>query len=169
MKKVIEFLNEMKQIGLIKDYAIGGAIATLRWTEPFFTRDLDVFIILPQKVSKTKLIILTPIYEYLKNKGASWEQQWILVEDIPVDFIVADEFEEEAINNAQKMKIEDIETKVITPEYLIVLFLKAGREKDILKIELLLNQTKIDILKLKRLLYKFKLLEKFKTRFKKFR
>jgi hypothetical protein len=43
-------MNNLKEKGLIKDYAIGGAIATLRWTEPFFTRDLDIFVI-PKKRS----------------------------------------------------------------------------------------------------------------------
>ena len=36
MKKAIEVMNELKEKGLIKDYAIGGAIAALRWVEPFF-------------------------------------------------------------------------------------------------------------------------------------
>jgi hypothetical protein len=46
MKNVLEVMNNLKEKGLIKDYAIGGAIATLKWTEPFFTRDLDKFFIL---------------------------------------------------------------------------------------------------------------------------
>ena len=46
MKNVLEIMNDLKEKGLIKDYAIVGAIATLRWAEPFFTRDLDKFFIL---------------------------------------------------------------------------------------------------------------------------
>jgi len=45
MKNTIKVINELKQKGLIKDYAIGGAIGVLRWVEPFFTRDLDIFIL----------------------------------------------------------------------------------------------------------------------------
>ena len=37
MKKAIEVMNELKKKKLIKDYAIGGAIAALRWVEPFYT------------------------------------------------------------------------------------------------------------------------------------
>ena len=45
MKKTIEVINELKKVGLLKDYAIGGAIGVLKWVEPFFTRDLVIFII----------------------------------------------------------------------------------------------------------------------------
>jgi len=31
----IEVMNKLKEKGLIKDYAIGGAIAALRWVELF--------------------------------------------------------------------------------------------------------------------------------------
>ena len=45
MKKAIEVINALRESGLIRDYAIGGAIGALRWVEPFFTRDLDIFVI----------------------------------------------------------------------------------------------------------------------------
>jgi len=32
LKKTLEVINELKKEGLIKDYAIGGAIGALRWT-----------------------------------------------------------------------------------------------------------------------------------------
>jgi len=46
---------------------------------------------------------------------------------------------------AVEAEYEGIKTKVLTPEYLIALCLKAGREKDKRKIEMLLTQTKIDM------------------------
>jgi hypothetical protein len=45
MKSAIKIMNELKKEKLIKDYAVGGAIGALKWVEPFFTRDLDIFII----------------------------------------------------------------------------------------------------------------------------
>jgi len=35
MKKTLELINELKEKGLIKDYAIGGAIGVSRWVESF--------------------------------------------------------------------------------------------------------------------------------------
>lgn len=163
MKKTIEVLNELKEKGLIKDYAIGGAIAALRWTEPFFTQDLDIFILLKEAEDEEKgLITLTPIYEYLKNKGYVWKGHWIMIEGVPVDIFPADPLEKEAIEQAQEVEYEGVRTKVIIPEYLIALFLRAGRDKDRRKIEMLLEQCQIDRERLLRILSQYGLDEKFR-------
>lgn len=161
MKKAIEAINELKKRELIRDYAIAGAIAVLKWTEPFFTRDLDIIITLPKETGERKLIVLTPIYEYLKQAGSQWNRQWIIVEGVPVDFIVADKLEKEAIENAIETEYEGLKTKILTPEYLIALFIRAGRNKDERKIEMLLEQTEIDMEKLRKILVENGLMEKF--------
>lgn len=163
MKNTIEVINGLKKNGLIKDYAIGGAIGVLKWVEPFFTRDLDVFIILPPENKKTNLVFLTPIFNYLEQKGyKDWVEQWIVIEGIPVEFIPAEELAEEAVENAVEAAYEEIKTKVMTPEYLIALLTKAGRDKDIIKIRMLLEQIKIDREKLENILTKYNLGERFR-------
>lgn len=154
-------MNELKNNGLIKDYAIGGAIAALRWTEPFFTQDLDVFVILEKEVSEEGLIVLSPIYEYLKSKGYVWKKHWVLIEGVPVDIFPADEFEKKAIEEAMETEYEGVKTKIIIPEYLIALFLKANREKGIRKIQMLLDQAEINEKKLNKILSEYGLEEKF--------
>lgn len=161
MKNTIEVINDLEKEGFIKDYAIGGAIGALRWVEPFFTKDLDILIVLYQEIREEDLVILTPIYEYLKNKGYQWEGQWIIIEGVPVDFIVADKLETEAIENARQTEYDEVKVKVVTPEYLIALFLRAGRNKDIIKIEMLFNQTKVDMERLNSILDRYGLTEKF--------
>ncbi|MFN4226877.1 MAG: nucleotidyltransferase [Candidatus Ratteibacteria bacterium] len=162
MKKTLEVIIELKNKGLIKNYAIGGAIGVLKWTEPFFTRDLDIFII-TEEVQNQKLIVLSPIYEYLKKRGyTEWIGQWIIIEGIPVEFIpTTDALTVESIENAVETEYEDIKTRVMTPEYLIALLLKAGRNKDKIKIEMLLKQAEIDNDKLQKILDKYELAEKF--------
>ncbi|MCM8785297.1 MAG: nucleotidyltransferase [Candidatus Omnitrophica bacterium] len=164
MKKTLEVLNELKEKGLIKDYAIGGAIAALRWTEPFFTRDLDVFVIPIKEYSEKEVIEFKKIYDFLQEKGYNeWIEQWLIIEGIPVEFIPAEGISKEAVENAVEIEFEGIKTKVITPEYLIIMFLKAFREKDKLKINLLLQQSEIDMNKLKELLKKYNLTDKFNS------
>ncbi|MFN4227164.1 MAG: nucleotidyltransferase [Candidatus Ratteibacteria bacterium] len=164
MKKTLEVLNELKEKGLIKDYAIGGAIAALRWTEPFFTRDLDVFVIPIKEYSEKEVIELKKIYDFLQEKGYNeWIGQWLIIEGIPVELIPAEKMSKEAVENAVEIEFEGIKTKVITPEYLIIMFLKAFREKDKLKIHLLLQQSEINMDKLKELLKKYNLTEKFNS------
>ncbi|MFH1957592.1 MAG: hypothetical protein ABIJ15_03870 [bacterium] len=161
MKKTLELINEMQAAGLIKDYAVGGAVGALRWVEPFFTRDLDVFVILAQEPKGKDLIVLTPLYEYLKKKGCLWEGQWLVVDGVPVDFFPADNLEKEAVADAEETEYEGVKTKVITPEFLIALFLRASRDKDIRKTEMLLEQAQINRKKLDRILKKYKLSGKF--------
>lgn len=165
MKKTLEVINKLKERHLIKDYAIGGAIAALRWSEPFFTRGLDIFVILFSETKEKGLINLSPLYEYLKEKGYLWQGQWIIIEGLPVDIIPAGDLEQEAIKEAYQTAFEGIKTKVIRPEYLIAMFLKVGRDKDIRKIQMLYEQARIDAKKLKLILDRYgldKKLEKFK-------
>jgi len=162
VKKTLSVLNELKEKGLIKDYAIGGAIAALRWTEPFFTEDLDIFIILEKEPDEKGLIVLSPIYEYLGSRGYGRKEHWVIIEGVPVDIFPADPLEKEAIEEAEEVEYEGVKTKVIVPEYLIALFLRAGRGKDLRKVEMLLEQCEIDKERLQKILHQYGLYDKFK-------
>jgi predicted nucleotidyltransferase len=162
MREAILVINELKEKGLIKDYAIGGGIATLFYTEPFLTYDLDIFI-LTETTSTQAIIDLSPIFEYLKKKGYYWKGEHILIEGVPVQFIYADELEKEAVEKARIAEYEGVKTKVIAPEYLIAILLRAGRKKDIEKVEKLLQEAEIDKEELRKILDKFGLRERFKS------
>ncbi len=161
MKSALQVLNELKEIELIQDYAIGGAVAALKWTEPFLTQDLDIFVVL--KTAQEGLVLLTPIYEYFQSRGYTWKGHWIVVEGIPVDVFPADPLEAEAVGQAAEVEYEGIRTKVITPEYLIALFLRAGREKDLVKMRMLLEQADVDREHLRDILKRYGLSEKFRS------
>ena len=152
----------MKEKGLIKDYAIGGGIATLFYTEPFLTYDLDIFI-LTETTSTQTIMDLSPIFEYLKQKGYTWKGEHILIEGVPVQFIYADELEKEAVEKARIVEYEGVKTKVIAPEYLIAILLRAGRKKDREKVEKLLQEAEIDMKELQDILDKFGLRERFES------
>ena len=162
MDKTIKVINNLLEKGLIEDYAIGGGIATIFYVEPFLTYDLDVFIIPSEKEKKGNIILLSPIFEYLKDKGCHWIGEHIIIEGMPVQFIPVDKLEEEAVRNAKQIEYEGVKTKIITPEYLICILLRAGRKKDMEKIEKFLEQTEIDMKKLKDILSKYGLSEKIK-------
>ncbi len=161
MREALRILNELKEEKLIRDYAIGGAVAALRWTEPFFTQDLDIFVIV--EVVQEGLIVLSPIYEYFRKRGYTWKGHWIIVEGIPIDIFPADPLETEAIEQAVEVEYAGIQAKVMTPEYLIALFLRAGREKDRIKIGMLLEQSGVDRERLKEILERYGLFERFKS------
>lgn len=162
MKKTLEVINELKKEGLVKDYAIGGAVAALKWVEPFFTRDLDIFVMPITEPDAHKVISFLPIYDALKAKGYDqWTGQWILIEGVPVEFLPAEGLAKEAVEEAVEVEFEGVRTKVMTPEHLTALFVKASREKDKMKIKLLLDQGKMDRKKLNGILMRHGLGEKF--------
>ncbi len=141
IEKVFKVINKMYQEGLFKNYAIGGAVATIYYTEPFATKDIDIFFI----PLKKKIILLTPFYDFLLKKGYKTYKEYIMIGDIPIQFIPAStELEKEAVKNAISVKYRNIEVKILKPEYLIAIFLKVYRPKDRDKLIRLLDQTKID-------------------------
>jgi hypothetical protein len=162
MEKTLKIINELKDKGIIIDYAIGGGIAALFYVEPFLTYDLDIFIII--KEEKKDLISLKDLFEYLKSKGFLFKGEHIIIEGIPVQFIPVNELEKEAVENGRFVKYKSVNTKVIEPEYLIAIFLKIGRRKDIERIEKILNLDIIDRDKLQKILIKFNLLKLWKKR-----
>ncbi len=162
MKQTLKVLNELKKRKMIEDYAIGGGIATIFYVEPFFTYDLDVFIIPMEKKPQENLILLSPIFDYLKDKGYHWKGEHMMIEGIPVQFIPANGLEEEAVREAKRTEYQKVKTKVMTPEYLIPILLMAGRRKDKEKIKKLMDQAKIDKRKLEKILIRYRLKEKIK-------
>ena len=162
MKETLEVLNNLKEKALINDYAVGGGIATIFYTEPIFTYDLDVFVTVKSELAGG-IISLTSIYDYLAGKGCKWKGEHIIIEDLPVQFIpVESGIEKEAIDNAKEITYSGVKTKILSAEYLIAIALKVGRRKDFDKIGRLIDQAKIDKRKLEAILKKHHLLDKFK-------
>lgn len=162
MKKTLEVLNGLKDKALIDDYAIGGGVATIFYTEPVFTYDLDVFVIVKPGLER-KIISLVPIYDYLTSKGCVWKGEHILIEGFPVQFIPASAgVEREAVENAKNIAYSGVGIKVLSAEYLIAIALKVGRRKDFEKVTRLFDQSKIDKNALKKILTKHRLLDRFK-------
>jgi hypothetical protein len=116
-----------------------------------------------KEVAEDDKSFLTDIYDYLKFRGYDkWVGQWIIIDGIPVEFIPAQGLEEDAVKNAVEVEYEGVKTKVITPEYLIATFLKTSREKDKIKIQMLLEQAEVDIGKLEEILTKYGLINEFR-------
>ena len=159
---VIKIMNKLKKEGVVLDYAIFGAMAVMKYTEPVFTTGLDIIV----SFRPSPIIILTPIYDEFKKLGYQWEGQHIIVEGFPVEFMASGELEDEAIEKANVVSVGGIKTKILKPEYLIALSVKAGRTKDRMKIDLLLSQVKIDVTNLNDILVRHSLKSKFDRTYK---
>ena len=130
MKATLEAINQMQADGIIGRYAIGGAVGATFYLEPAATVDLDVFVTLPTAVGGL-LLSLSPIYEYLKARGGEIEDEYIVLDGWPVQFLPpSNDLETEALAEAVATSVESIPTWVMSAEHLVAIALRTGRSKD---------------------------------------
>lgn len=143
LRPVIEAFDQLKSEGIITDFAIGGAMASVFYTEPFLTYDVDVFVALP---SPPKLLVdISPVYERLREIGHTPTGEHIHAGDTPAQILVpAGDLEAEALRDALVQSYEDLPVKVFRPEHLLAIYLKVNRPKDRLKCQLLLDSGVLD-------------------------
>ena len=138
---VLRVANELGSVGLIKDYALGGALAAIYYTEPFTTYDADIVFIAAEKGPTAGI---PAIYSYLQKRGWRVEHEHLVVKDFPVQFLAGSGLTEEAVREAKLIEYEGVPAKVFRPEYIIAIAASVGRYKDLARIEQLLEQVKID-------------------------
>lgn len=160
MEKTLGAINQMRELGIIGDYAIGGGMAAMFYMEPALTYDLDIFCIL---VGEEKgLNILAPIYKWADRAGYKTFKEHLLIEGLPVQFIpVYNDLIREAVENAVEKKIGGVKTRVMAPEYLVAIMLQTSGKKDIVNAEKMLDDAKINRRTLLKILGKHGLREKF--------
>jgi len=164
METVIETLEALIERGIIEDYAISGASGALFYAEPIDTSDIDVLVYLPH--SDSLLITLAPIYEVLRAQGYKEEEEHIIIDGIPVQFLpVYDSLTESAIDHSLNHVCGRRVARVVDPEHLVIIALNTGRRKDYLRIDILLEQADLDLEYLGSLLEIFGLLEKFNQKY----
>lgn len=160
MKKTLEKLNSLIQLGIIEKYAIGGGIAHFFYIEPSATYDLDIMIRI--KPDLNKLSPLTEIYEWAHKNKYEIKDEHIIIEDIPVQFLPEyNSLIEEAVGNAAAVIIFDTGTFIIKPEYLMAIMLQTNRSKDRERLLQFFEQVEYSKPVFEELLSKYQLEEKY--------
>lgn len=137
MKEAAQLLEDMKGAGVIRDYALFGAVAQMRYTEPMATLDADVLILLAEH---SGMDVLSPLYSYCRERGYVPEGEAIRVGNWPVQFIpVFSPLTDEAVRTADTEELEGVPVRVVRAEYLAVIALSVGRTKDYMRILALLE------------------------------
>ena len=141
LREVLVSLNDIKDTGIIQDYAIVGGYAANLYDIPKETYDLDVAVTVPYENDIQRL------YEHFRNKGAKIEDVYIFIGDIPVQFFPnINELFKSAIEEANVVEFEGIYGKFVTVEYLIILLLTSYRPKDKIRIQSLLGKANRELL-----------------------
>jgi hypothetical protein len=151
---ILRAANDLVSSRLIKDYALGGALAAMRYVEPLATFDADIFFI---PAIDDLSAGIDAIFEALKRRGCEVEGDHLLLENFPIQFLAAHGLTEEAVQKANAIEFEGVPAKVFRPEYMIAIAISVGRSKDIARIKLLMEQADIDQNLLERILERYTL------------
>lgn len=154
LAEVLRAANGLVAEGLVEDWALGGALATIYYVEPFTTYDADIFFI-PKDKGLTAGI--PTIYAHLQAQGWQVEREHLLVRGFPVQFLAAHDLTEEAVREAERIDYEGVPAKVFRAEHLVAIAASVGRAKDKARIEQLQQQADLDRTYLENVLRRHKL------------
>ena len=131
LRKTFAVINQMVRDGIIKTYALGGAMAAALYVEPTATQDMDLFCTLTYEAEGNAIVLLTPITDYLKSKGYETHGIGVMIEGTEVQFqLPSDSLGVASIENAKTIDFQGVPVKVMTPEYLVAHMLTILRDKD---------------------------------------
>jgi hypothetical protein len=134
-------MNELVGAGFIRSYALFGAAAQMRYTEPVATLDADVLVAVP---APERLDVLAPIYAACRERGYVPEGEGIRVGAWPVQFVpVFDELTSESLEMADTVDFEGVPLRVVQAVHLAVIALSVGRAKDFARILALLESESV--------------------------
>ena len=151
MEKTVAVINELEKRGFVERYAIGGAVGAAFYMEAILTYDLDVFISLPRRAGG--LVTLSPIYEFLQNRGYVAEREHVVIEGVPVQFLPAgNSLVEEALSAAREVAYGTAQTRVFRAEHLLAIMLQTYRPKDKARAVQMLGEAPVDREQLTRIL-----------------
>ncbi len=130
ISQVITLVNQMEADGVVKRYAIGGAVGATFYLEPVATLDVDIFVAFRQEPGQI-LISPQPILDYLAARGGVLEGEYIVLAGWPVQFLPPTSLlVEEALAEAVTVDVEGTAARVFTAEHLAAIALQTGRAKD---------------------------------------
>jgi hypothetical protein len=145
VEQTLKIINQMVDDGVIKKYAIGGAMAANFYVEPDTTFDLDIFCVLADEAG-SGLDLLRPLYDYLREMGYQPDRETIDIEGMPVQFLpVFNALNDEAVEQANITRYVDTPVSVMTPEHLVAIMLQTGRAKDYGRINRFLEAGAVDL------------------------
>lgn len=160
MKRVIQLLNRLVSEGVVRQYAIGGAVGAFYYIEPTLTEDLDVFVDLGKALSD--LAPLSDLHRTLSELGYMPERDAVRIDNYPVQFLpVFNALIAEAVELAATVEIQREPMRVMTAEHLVAIMLDTGRTKDFLRISMFIEQQAINLSQLIAILERHSLTDKW--------
>lgn len=124
---------QLRSEGALTRFAVGGAIAASFYIEAVTTEDLDIFAFL--QLTPAGVVVLTPLYDRLKELGATVQGEHVLIHGWPVQILPAyTPLVEDAVREAREQSFEGLAVPVVTADHLCAIALQTGRAKDYLRV-----------------------------------
>jgi hypothetical protein len=122
---VLRLFRDLKKEGTVKDYIVYGSIAAMVHTRPFYTKDVDIGVLVASDMEYIK------IFRRLAEFGTV-EGNHVVVNGTSADVFPTDvsPIINDAITGARRKKVENVYAKVASPEHLVLEALRAGRRED---------------------------------------
>jgi len=164
MQKTLQKINELVEKNIINAYAIAGGMAQFYYIEPSVTYDLDLIVHIPGE--ENNLNPLSPIYQWANKNGLLTEDEHIIIEGIPVQFLLAyNQLVEEALLNRVEIVIFEEKTFILKAEFLMAIMLQTGRLSDKERLAKFFIEAEYDKTKFLELLKRFGLEEIYKKNY----
>lgn len=159
MNEIAQLVEQMISAGVIKGYAVFGAVAQMRYTEPVPTLDVDILV---EVSAPDRLDVLSDIYAFCRSLQYESVGESVQVGNWPVQFIpVFSELSRDALATAQSAAIDGEPFRVVRADYLALLALSVGRNKDHLRVLALLDSSSVTANQLAKLADRYGLVERW--------
>lgn len=137
---VIELLSGLRDTGCISGFTLIGGLAVSAWSTPRATRDIDLLILVDTgKLQQIVTVFCDAGLHAELRRGDYDDPVPYLIRADAVDLLIATKaYEAEAIRQSIAIDIAGKTVPVVSPEFLIILKLKAGGPQDLLDVEELL-------------------------------
>ena len=160
MREVLEALNALTFKGVLKNYAIGGAIGASFYISAVQTEDIDAFVLIAG--TAPLLVSLESVYAALQQEGGVVEGAHVRFSEWPLQILTdSNSLVREAIEQAFSVTFADVPTRVFRAEHLLAIALQTGRRKDYLRAAMFLDSGTIDRSLLLNLIDRYSLQEQY--------
>ena len=138
VSKVLNLFNQAAEQRIIPKYALADGFAIVFYGAPIHTSDIDLLVVFPE--TSTGLLDPSPLYQFFQAQGATTDGEYLVLDGLKFQMIPANSgLDAEALDAARTVTQGRLQITVVTLEHLIAMKLKAGRYKDRLHINHLLE------------------------------
>lgn len=146
LNRTFDILTALRADNCIDGFALIGGLAVSAWSLPRATMDVDLLVLAKAENlnNLVKALCDAGIRAELRRGGLDDPVPFLIRADF-LDIIVATKkYEAEAVGESIAVNIAGREIPVVSPEYLIILKLKAGGPQDLADVTELLSSNLVD-------------------------